>query len=326
MQTLEERVASMPRLIFSRPAAVCALALLAVLASAAQALAGTIPADVRVMTTGGNVLTDQRQYTGTTTVPTSPGAECFGAGTGGSGDPARIPGDTALGALGDAARMDPDLRPLSISDHFDFGLALCGVGGHVAKGAKSWYLKVNHVDPQLGGDNVKLKPGDQVLWYLAPSFPYPDELLLVAPARAQKGQPFTVRVLAFDDSGKRSPVRGAKVPGADQPTGADGRTTVELGRSGVLTARHGDDIPDAARVCVGPTCPAKPGLVIAGTGGPDVISGSAGPDRVKSGGGADRIDLRGGSADRANCGAGRDTVLLGAGDEATKCEVRKGGG
>ena len=316
----------MPRLIFSRPAAVCALALLAVLASAAHAVAGTIPADVRVMTTGGNVLTDQRQYTGTTTVPTSPGADCFGTGSGGSGDPARVPGDTALGVLGDAARMDPDLRPLSISDHFDFGLALCGIGGHVAKGSKSWYLKVNHVDPQLGGDNVNLKPGDEVLWYLAPSFPYPDELVLVAPARAQKGQPFVVRVFAYDDAGKRSPVRGAKVTGADLPTSADGRATVELGSSAMLTAHHGTDIPDGARVCVGASCAAKPALEIAGTGGRDVIAGSPGPDTVRSGGGADRIDLRGGGADRVNCGAGRDTVLLGAGDEASKCEVRKGGG
>jgi len=324
MTTLEERVASMPSSQFVRPAAAFALALIMLLCGAAAAAAKTVPVHVRVLSTGGNVLADQLQYTGPTSVPTSHGADCFGAGTGGSGKSAKVPGTTALGLLGDARRTDKDLRPLSISDHFDFGLALCGVGGHVAKGSKSWYLKVNHTDPQRGGDSVKVARGDEVLWYLAPSYPYPDELELLAPARAQEGVPFAVRVFAFDDAGKRSPARGVKLPGADLPTGSDGRTTLQLDRSTVLTARKGKAIPDAARVCVGASCPAKPALVIGGSSGRDVIAGTGGPDTVLASGGADRVNVRGGGADRVDCGAGRDVVVLDPSDSARRCETRRG--
>jgi Ca2+-binding RTX toxin-like protein len=277
-----------------------------------------------VLSTGGNTLADQLQYTGPTSVPTSRGADCFGSGTGGSGKPAKVPGTTALGLLGDARRTDKDLRPLSISDHFDFGLALCGVGGHVAKGSKSWYLKVNHTDPQLGGDSVKVARGDEVLWYLAPSYPYPDELQLLAPARAQEGVAFTVRVLRFDDAGKRSPVQGVKIQGADLPTGPDGRATVQLDRTTVLTARKGAAIPDVARVCVGASCPAGPAQTIGGSSRRDVIAGTPGPDRVLASGGADRVNVRGGGADTVDCGAGKDVVVLDASDHARRCETRRG--
>jgi hypothetical protein len=324
MTTLEERVAYMPSSHLMRPAVVFALALITLLCGAAAAAAKTVPVHVRVLSTGGNVLADQLQYTGPTSVPTSHGANCFGAGTGGSGRPAKVPGTTALGLLGDAARTDRDLRPLSISDHFDFGLALCGVGGHVAKGSKSWYLKVNHTDPQLGGDSVKVGRGDDVLWYLAPSYPYPDELELQAPARALPGVPFAVRVLGFDDAGKRSPARGVKLPGADLPTGSDGRTTVQLDRSTLLTARRGKAIPDAARVCVGASCPAKPALVIAGSSARDVIAGSGGPDRVLASGGPDRVNVSGGGADMVDCGSGKDVVVLDPSDRARRCETRRG--
>ena len=314
----------MPRSTFVRPAAAFALVLAALLCGATAATAKTVPVRVRVLSTGGNVLADQLQYTGPTSVPTNRGADCFGAGTGGSGRPARVPGTTALGLLGDAARTDGDLRPLSISDHFDFGLALCGVGGHLAKGSKSWYLKVNHVDPQLGGDSVRVARGDEVLWYLAPSYPYPDELELLAPPRAQPGIPFAVRVLSFDDSGRRSPARGVELPGADLPTGADGRTTVQLDRTTVLTARKGDAIPDEGRVCVGASCAAKPAQTIGGSSDRDLISGSPGPDRVLASGGADLVNVRGGGADTVNCGAGRDVLVLDASDHARRCETRRG--
>jgi hypothetical protein len=315
----------MPSSTYMRRAAAFALAMISLLCATAAAAAKTVPVHVRVLSTGGNVLADQVQYTGPTSVPTTRGADCFGAGTGGSGKPAKVPGTTALGVLGDAARTDGDLRPLSISDHFDFGLALCGVGGHVAKGSKSWYLKVNHVDPQLGGDSVRVRRGDEVLWYLAPSYPYPDELELLAPGRAEKGVPFAVRVFAFDDAGKRSPAGGVKLPGADLPTGSDGRTTVQLDRSTLLTARMGKAIPDAARVCVGASCAAKPAQTLAGSSGHDVIAGSAGPDRVLASGGPDRVDVRGGGADTVDCGAGRDVVVLDASDRARRCETRRGG-
>jgi hypothetical protein len=312
----------MPNLSSLKPAAACALALFALLAFAGAAAAATVPSDLRVLTTDGKVLADQRQYTTTTQVKTSPRADCFGQGSGGSGQPARVPGATALGLLIDASQTDGDLRPLLVSDHFDFGLALCGIGGNVARDNASWYLKVNHKNPQLGGDQVDLHQGDDVLWYLAPGFPYPDEISLVAPVRTEKGGLFTVHVFAYGDDGKRSPLAGAKVTGADLPTNADGETTVRLTRSTTLVARHGDDIPDSAKVCVGAGCAPRARLAIIGTDHRDVIDGTSGDNQVRGRGGRDRIDVRGGGTDTVDCGAGRDVVLLGNEDHARRCEVQ----
>lgn len=257
----------MPTLVPSRPAAACALAfsvLLAVAAIGATAAtaeatipAGRVAAKLRVVGAHGRVLAEEKLKTGTTTVPTSPRAICLGAGSGGSGKPATILGATALGLLGQAAKSNAALRPLLITDHFSFGLGLCGVGGSVGGEASglSWYLKLNHVDPELGGEAVKLHAGDEVLWALAP-YPYPAELALKAPRRAPAGKPFEVRVLSYADDGTRTPAVGVKVTGASGPTGADGRATVTLEKPKRLIARHGRDIPsNRAAVCVGGKCP-----------------------------------------------------------------------
>jgi hypothetical protein len=247
----------MPRLVPFRLAAACALALLFCLSVAAAALGDAkVSASLRVVGSGGKVLAEETLRTGTVRVPTSPRAECFGKGTGGSGKPATIKGATALGLLGQAAKSDKSLDPLLISDHFSFGLALCGVGGDVAKGEGSWYLKVNHVNPEIGGEAVKLHAGDEVLWDLATAFPYPNELALSAPARAKAGKPFEVRVFSYDEKGKRSPAAGVKVAGAAKRTGADGRTTVTLRKPARLIARDAKDIPsNRVAVCVGGKCP-----------------------------------------------------------------------
>jgi len=257
MTTLEERVAEMPRLLPIRPAAACALALLSLLCAAQSASAGGVRASLRAVDTGGAVLAEETLRTGTTTVPTSPAATCFGAGTGGSGKPATIGGATALGLLGQAARSTPSLRPLLITDHFSFGLGLCGIGGKVVHGKKaSWYLKVNHKGSKVGGDAAKLHAGDAVLWYLASSYPYPDELWLKAPQRVERGKPFAVRVFSYDEKGKREPAAGVKVSGARAVTGADGRATVVLGKPRRLIAREDGEIPsNRAAVCVGGKCP-----------------------------------------------------------------------
>lgn len=242
----------MPKLVPSRLASACALALLLVLAPAATA---KVPAELRVVGSGGKALAEQELRTGTVSVPTSPKATCFGKGSGGSGDAVKVPGATALGLLAQAAKTTPALQPLLLTDAFDFGLGLCGIGGSEATKTLSWYLKVDHVNPELGGEAVKLKPDDEVLWALAP-FPYPDELVLIAPEKARAGMPFTVRVLAYDEKGKSKPVAGATVNGATGPTGKDGRTTVVLNKPARLVARHGKDIPSEREdVCVGGKCP-----------------------------------------------------------------------
>jgi hypothetical protein len=245
----------MPRLIPFRLVAACALAFVLALSTAAVAVAKGVSADLRVVGKGGKVLAEKTLSTSTTSVPTSPKATCFGKGTGGSGKAVTIKGATALGLLGQAAKSTPSLQPLLITDAFDFGLGICGVGGSEATTKLSWYLKVNHENPELGGEMVKLHPGDEVLWALA-GFPYPDELALVAPDRVMAGQEFKARVFSYDDKGHKKPAAGVTVTGADGPTGADGRAAVVLSKPKRLIARHGKDIPsNQEAVCVGGKCP-----------------------------------------------------------------------
>jgi hypothetical protein len=249
----------MPRIILSRLAAVCALALLLSLSIVAGALAKGVSADLRVVGKGGKVLTEQTLSSGTTAIKTSPKANCFGAGTAGSGRSVTVKGATALGLLATASKSTGSLRPLLVTDAFDFGLGICGVGTGKVSGKASWYLKVNHKGATVGGDAVKLKPGDEVLWDLAPSYPYPNELALVAPDTALGGQPFQVTVYSYDEKGKRKPVAGASVTGASGPTDAAGHATVTLSAPGPLVATHGKDIPSpAVPVCIGIACPAGP--------------------------------------------------------------------
>jgi hypothetical protein len=254
----------MPRLIPFRLAAVCALALVLSLSIAVSAVAKGVSADLRVVGKGGKVLTEQTLSAGTTAIKTSPKANCFGAGTAGSGKSVTVKGTTALGLLGQASKSTGSLRPLLVTDAFDFGLGICGVGASKVSGKASWYLKVNHKGATVSGDAVKLKPGDEVLWDLAPSYPYPDELALEAPERADAGVPFSVRVFSYDEKGKRTPVAGAKITGfPGVVTAADGRATLTLAAPSpqyeTLHATHGKDIPAPAApvyVCVNGSCPA----------------------------------------------------------------------
>ncbi len=244
----------MPRLVPFRLAAACALALLLFVSTTAVASAKKVEADLRVVAKG-RVLAEETLKTGTTSIPTSRKADCFGKGTGGSGKPVRVRGATALGLLAQGATVNSALKPLLITDAFDFGLGICGVGGYSATKTESWYLKVNHKNPEIGGELVKLKPGDEVLWALA-KYPYPKELALEGPAEATPGVPFAVRVLSYDDKGKRKPVKGALVTGGAGPTDAQGKTTVTVAGPTLVRATHAKDIPsNGVGVCVLAVCP-----------------------------------------------------------------------
>ena len=249
----------MPRIISVRLAAACALAVALSLTIVAGAFAAG-SADLRVVGSGGKILAEKTVKTGPVSVKTSPKATCFGTGTGGSGDSVTLKPNTALGLLARGAKSQPTLNPLLISDSFDFGLALCGVGGNIAKGSSSWYLKVNHKGSMLSADTTKIKAGDEVLFALAESdpktFAYPDELSLVAPPKATAGKAFTVTAYTYDEKGKRKPAAGVTVSGAAGPTAANGKTTVTVTKPRLLTATKGDLIPDRAAICIGPVCPA----------------------------------------------------------------------
>ncbi|HEX5763440.1 MAG TPA: hypothetical protein VFY04_10040 [Solirubrobacterales bacterium] len=245
----------MPRLVPSRLAALCALALIALCSTAAAAVAKGPLVDLRVVGNGGKVLAEKPAGASPVSVKASPKADCFGPGTGGSGENVAVKAGNALSALFTASKSTASLRPLLVTDAFDFGLGICGVGGSEATKKLSWLIKLDHVASELGGESVKVKTGDEVLWALVP-FPYPDELFLQAPRNAQAGKPFGVKVFAYDAKGKRKPAAGVSVTGAGEPTGKDGTTTVVLRGPRRLIARNGEDIPsNRDAVCVGGKCP-----------------------------------------------------------------------
>jgi hypothetical protein len=314
-----------------------ALACGALLALAAGASAKSVIAELRVLTPTAVLEPGTSYVTNTGKIKTDPGADCFGAGTGGSGATVAVPGPTPLGAVRSALRTNRALRPISISDHFGFGLAICGFGGHSAASDFStfWYLKVNHREPTTGGDQTRLHNGDQVLWFLAPSNypnPNPAELELQAPARAKPGlAQVTVLQHACDTSFpsvcSATPAVGAVVGGVT--TDSAGHASVSLSQTTTLVAARGGSIPsNLAKVCVNADlgqCPRFAGKRIIGSVNGDRIRGSKGPDLIQGRQGNDKIRVRGRSADRVNCGGGRhDVVTVDKADKVSNCEVVHG--
>jgi hypothetical protein len=247
----------MPRLMQLRSAAVCVLALCVTVAFAASASAKGFTTTLRVVGTGKVVLAEKEVKTSDISIKTSKQATCFGSGTGGSGKSVAVPGNTALGLLAVGAKSTPKLSPLSITDHFSFGLGVCGIGKSKVKGESSWYVKVNHKGTTVSASKAKIKAGDEVLFDLAPSYPYPDELVVAAPEEATARVPFTVTVYAYNEKGQRKPVQGAAVTGAIGPTDKQGKVSVTLTKPTALLAGLGEDIPSApVPVCLAGQCPA----------------------------------------------------------------------
>jgi hypothetical protein len=245
----------MPRITPVRLVAACALTVVLSLSLAVGASAKGLSAELRVIGKGNKALTEGTVKTGAKlSVKTSPSATCFGAKTGGSGKAVSVKPNTAMGLLARASKSTGALRPLRVTDAFSFGLGLCGIGSSLAQGGKSWYLKVDHKGSPVSADTTKVRAGDEVLFALA-SFPYPNELVIEAPESATAGMPFTVRVVSYDEKGKRKPVAGATVSGAAAPTAADGTTTVTLSAPSRLSATHGKEIPAAVAVCIAGVCP-----------------------------------------------------------------------
>ena len=290
--------------------------------SSSPAPAETRGVDLRVVNTGGRTLAEFRQYTGAVTIDTDPQAECFGDGTGGSGDRVRLASPTALGAVRDALPSAPDLRPLSITDAFadqGFGLGVCGIGGYAAQGSSYWYVKRNHVGAQVSGSQLKVRQGDDVLWYRTPSYPPPRELVLQAPPRARPQVPFKVTVYSYADDGTRHPAVGASVTGASAPTNSAGQAMVTAAAgTHALRASDSPAIPsNHVDVCVAvdqSTCPSAHGKRILGSNAADEIVATRGWDLIWARKGGDRIDLRDGGRDRVGCGPGSDRVIVAAGD------------
>jgi len=315
-----------------RVALFAALAATASLCAAAAADAKSVPVDLRVVGSDGVVLGDYTQYTDSVSVKTDRKADCFGPGTEGSGAKVDVKGKTALGAVIDGAKAgDTDLKPVSVTDAFDFGLGICGIGGEVAPDTGFWYLKQDHVASQTGGDLTKVKKNDAVTWFLDSDFADapPAELELEAPAGVLFDTPTEVQVFEYADDGTRTPAAGVEVTGASAPTGPDGTTEISLTTAyQTIVASRDGAITDEAQICAGDEardCPKQPGTIIGGSSKPDKIKGTKGPDSIDAGGANDKIDSRDGEVDHVDCGGGKkNKVKADREDEIAKnCEKVK---
>jgi len=304
--------------------------------AAGTATAETHWANLRVVTHTGRTLAEFRQYTGTTRVrSTKTNKDCFGSRS--SGKRYRLRGPNALGILKDALASDRALRPLVLSDAFvddGFGLGVCGIGGFATVGFSFWDLIRNDLGATTGAEFVPVRNGDNILWYLtsgSEASSGPRELQLKAPASAQPGDAFTVKVVRFT-KGKSGPASGVDVLAGRRSLGttnANGELRVRLTSSATLQATGTpSDIPsNHVAVCVSSAagqCPKAHGARIFGSAHADRIDGTRGWDRISARGGADVVDLRSGGKDRVNCGGGRDQVILDRGDRndriASSCE------
>jgi hypothetical protein len=331
MTSLEERVAFMSIRTSSAHGALAALCA-AVLLSLAPGAAGakTVTAELRVLTPTRVLDPGTTYVVGAEKVRTDPAADCNFGGAGGSGASFDFPEPNALGLLAAGADANRRLRPLSITDEFGFGLAICGIGKVDDRPGTFWYLKRDHRELTVGADQEPIHDGDEFLVYLAPDMfpaPNPAELELRGPARARPGAQFTVRAVehacvtdqtTFEVSCESTAVEGVEIRGGSgtATTGSDGSARVTARGEGRLrlVGRRGTDIPsNRLEVCVDVDrdgCPAKRGDRIVGRSTGDRIVGTAGADAIRARGGGDRIDIRGGGPDGVSCGPGKDAVLV----------------
>jgi len=215
------------------------ISLLFVVASAPASAASKVPVNLRVVTYKGKILFDGKVKAGTSKI--KPNSNCLG----GSAGPARtVTGPTALGAIHKATAISSALRPFKISDG-DFGFGICGFGKDVVKAENWWVFKYQHESSMTGVEVTKVKKNSDILLFLAKSYMEvtPQELVLSAPAKVKKGKTAKVRVLAYDDAGKSTPVEGAKVSGTAALTNAKGYTSVKVSKKTRLIARSTGTIP-----------------------------------------------------------------------------------
>jgi hypothetical protein len=218
---------------------------LAVFAIAAPAAAAD-PVSVNLRVEGqsqtifdGPVTTDGHQIT----TPSGGTHPCDGTNNG--AHPSPVP--TATAALDDGARLnnfawDADWFP-TFNDFI-----VKRVAGDAATSSQFWGYAVNFEFAQVGGCQMRVHQGDEVLW-IFDAFNKTHVLKLTGPSSATTGAPVTVTVT----SGDGTPLSGAAVGGVQ--TGADGKATLSFAEAGVhrLKAERADSVrSNSLTVCVDP--------------------------------------------------------------------------
>ena len=146
-------------------------------------------------------------------------------GTNGGANP--TPGPTVTSALDDAVAWDGTYNP-SFSDFL-----VNRIGSDAATDTKFWGTALNGTPTELGGCQVQVKAGDDVLWAYD-MFSAKQFLELIGPRTARLKKPFKVKVIDAKNGGK--PVKGASVSGVAK-TDDKGFATIVGREKGLLLVK-----------------------------------------------------------------------------------------
>jgi hypothetical protein len=306
--------------------AACAVAVL----GASSASAASVTTQLRVEAGGHDIGPGWLYAHDSASYETSTSSAC-----GGSGDSASITGPSALGLLVQGSDYTRRLDPVQISDKFEFGQFVCGVGSYTGSDSAFWLYKVDHVAPEVGGEQFPInRSHEEVLWYFSDTTTGTNtgnELFLSLGSNVVRaGAPVEVTVLEYDAAGESTPAADVRiVGGGGAMTDANGTAILTFDDPGRQFIRgvRGIDVPtDGQRLCVWEDSKSECNQFIwgrvVGTDGDDRISGTDQPERFIGRDGDDRITSRGDDvADTVRCGPGKDVVRADARDRvARNCE------
>ena len=107
-----------------------------------------------------------------------------------------------------------------------FGPYVDEIGRYLAVGQTGWVFKVNGASPPVGADQVRLQPGDEVLWYWAQFGVAGGPKTLVL---SRVGKASCYRVNSQDDNGMLSPALGAVLHVGKRSVKTQGGTQAAVG-------------------------------------------------------------------------------------------------
>jgi hypothetical protein len=221
------------------------LASLLALALPTAATAAPTAVDVRIEGKTSTIFDGPVTTDGKVVNPTTGGAHpCDGS----SATPPVGPGPTPTTALDDAAIKGGFDWAGTWFDGFN-DYSVDRVAAEPSTSSEFWGVFINGVQTQVGGCQVLVQPGDEVLWTFD-AFSKTGALSLAGPNATQTNKPIAVRVT---DVATKAPVAGATVGGGT--TGADGVATLSFPEIGVylLKADKQTHIRSRGlRVCVDP--------------------------------------------------------------------------
>jgi uncharacterized protein DUF4430 len=138
------------------------------------------------------------------------------------------PGASALGALNTATHGR--WKGKFYSSFNDYLISsILGETPNVKAGY--WGIWVDNRYATTGACEIKLKASDKVLFAVDSVKKHEHPLGIIAPAKATAGKPFTLKVVAYTDKGKATPLAGAHVRG--------GGLNVVSGKHGVVPVTDG---------------------------------------------------------------------------------------